>query len=170
MSGEREARAEFSSAWLEGIPYRLWRANQAVNKRVVEAIAPLGITVTQLGIMVHLDELGHMSASDLARLFGLTPQSTTTALNHLEKLGWVVRIPHPMHRRVVWYEVTPAGKAAADDGRSRVNEVDDEIRAVLADVDETAFDDALTVIRETFGGALPTGTMWPVPGDGRARP
>lgn len=152
------------SAWLSGLPYRLWRANQAVHRQVVAAIEGLGVTVTQLGITVHLDELGHMSASDLARLFGLTPQSVTTALGHLERLGWVTRVPHPVHRRVIWYEVTDAGAEAAAEGRQRIARVNEEVGAVLEGVQLDALDGALASIMARFGDELPAGTMWPVPG------
>ncbi|MFT4211172.1 MAG: MarR family transcriptional regulator [Microbacterium sp.] len=150
------------SQWLEGLPYRIWRANQAVHRQVVDAIAGLGVTVTQLGIAVHLDELGHLSASDLARLFGLTPQSVTTALNRLESLGWVSRLPHPVHRRVIWYELTPAGLAGIDEGRRRVAEVNDRVVAAVG-ADAESFDATLGAIVERFGDARPAGTMWPVP-------
>ncbi|SFR89521.1 DNA-binding transcriptional regulator, MarR family [Microbacterium sp. cf046] len=154
---------EAASAWLDGTPYRLWRANQALHRRVVEAIEDLGVTVTQLGITVHLDELGHMSASDLARLFRLTPQSVTTALGHLEGLGWVRRVPHPVHKRVIWYEVTTNGLDAAKEGRARVAQVNAEVDALLADFDRGSFKEALTLIA-VMDDDLPAGTMWPVQG------
>ncbi len=154
--------AEMPSQWLGGLPYRLWRANQALHRQVVAAIEPLGVTVTQLGITVHLDELGHMSASDLARLFRLTPQSTTTALNRLEALGWVRRVPHPIHRRVIWYEVTPTGLAAANEGRERVAAVNRAVEELLPGEDRDALSRALTTISGTYDDDLPTGTMWPV--------
>jgi len=157
---------EEPSAWLGGVPYRIWRANQALHQRIVNGIQDLGVTVTQLGICVHLDELGHMSASDLARLFRLTPQSVTTALNHLEKKEWVVRVPHPVHRRVIWYELTDAGRAGADEGRTRVAAVNAEIDAVLDARQQAALREALTILTTTFDGVeVPTGTMWPVAGE-----
>jgi DNA-binding MarR family transcriptional regulator len=153
---------ESPSAWLAGVPYRLWRADQAVHRKVVAAIEDLGVTVTQLGITVHLDELGHMSASDLARLFRLTPQSVTTALGHLENLGWVRRLPHPVHKRVIWYEVTSKGLDAAAEGRARVAAVNAEIDAILGDA-RPGLDKALATISRLLDDELPTGTMWPVP-------
>ena len=152
---------EVPSQWLGGLPYRIWRANQSLHRLVVDAIDDLGVTVTQLGITVHLDELGHMSASDLARLFRLTPQSTTTALNRLESLGWVQRVPHPIHKRVIWYEVTPKGIEMADAGRTRVAAVNREVMALLGDVDLEALSSALAAISAAYDEDLPVGTMWP---------
>jgi DNA-binding MarR family transcriptional regulator len=162
------AMTDGPSEWLDGIPYRLWRANQALNGHTVTAIEDLGVTVTQLGICVHLDELGHMSASDLARLFRLTPQSTTTALNHLERMGWVVRVPHPVHKRVIWYELTDAGLKGADEGRARVAVVNREVDEVLDAEHQTVLRAALAALTSRFDGVeVPTSTMWPLLGQRR---
>ena len=110
--------------WQDGLPYVLYRAQQAVHRRSQEALDGLGVTLTQLGLCVHIDELGLMSASDLARRFRLTPQSVTTALAQLERLGWVRRLPHPVHRRVVLHELTETGLAGVADGRTRMAAID----------------------------------------------
>lgn len=149
-------------SWLDGLPYRLWRANQAAHRQVTAAIEDLGVTVTQLGITVHLNELGHMSASDLARLFRLTPQSTTIALNRLEKLGWVRRVPHPVHKRVIWYELTDLGLVNTDEGRRRVLAVHRRLDKLLAGPDRQALDSALSAIAASAGDETPPGTIWPV--------
>ena len=167
-STKGDAVSDGPSEWLDGIPYRLWRAHQALNGYTVAAIEDLGVTVTQLGICVHLDELGHMSASDLARLFRLTPQSTTTALNHLEHMGWVVRMPHPVHKRVIWYELTAAGLKGADEGRARVAAVNREVNAVLDPAEQKALRSALSALTSRFDGVeVPTSTLWPVIGERR---
>ncbi|MFF5289219.1 MarR family winged helix-turn-helix transcriptional regulator [Paractinoplanes globisporus] len=110
--------------WQDGLPYVLYRAQQAVHRRAQEALDGLGVTLTQLGLCVHIDELGLMSASDLARRFRLTPQSVTTALAQLERLGWVRRLPHPVHRRVILHELTETGLAGVADGRARMAAID----------------------------------------------
>jgi len=152
------------SDWIGGLPYRIFRINQGVHRRVAEAIEDLGVTVTQLGIVVHLDELGHMSASDLARLLGLTPQSVSTALGHIESLGWVTRVPHPVHKRVIWYELTSAGAQAAVDGRSRVVKVNREVLDVIPEAERAGFEASLALLLSEFSDDVPYGTLWPIPG------
>lgn len=120
-----------TTPWQDGLPYVLYRAQQAVHRRAQEALDGLGVTLTQLGLCVHIDELGLMSASDLARRFRLTPQSVTTALAQLERLGWVRRLPHPVHRRVILHELTEAGLAGVADGRARMAEVDQMLTEAL---------------------------------------
>lgn len=158
------------SAWLDGLPYRLWRANQAVHQRVIDAIAELDVSVTQLGICVHLDELGHMSASDLARLFRLTPQSTSAALNALEKRGWVVRIPHPVHKRVIWYELTAEGLAGTKRGHELVAGVNAEVTDVLTAEQQEQLAQLTQTLTAAFGGIeVRQGTLWPVAGARQGR-
>ncbi|WP_433379654.1 MarR family winged helix-turn-helix transcriptional regulator [Actinoplanes sp. CA-142083] len=131
--------------WQDGLPYVLYRAQQAVHRQAQDALDGLGVTVTQLGLAVHLDELGLMSASDLARRFHMTPQSVTTALAHLEKFGWARRLPHPVHRRVILHELTETGLAGVADGRARMAEVDRLLDEALPD---GAHDEMIARLRE----------------------
>ncbi|MFT4211171.1 MAG: MarR family transcriptional regulator [Microbacterium sp.] len=126
------------SDWLSGPVFRLWKADQLLSRAVTAALEGIGATITHVGILVHLDGLGPLSASDLARLLSLTPQSTTAALAQLEELGWTVRAPHPTHRRVVLHEVTEAGRAIAADGRHRVGAVGADVDALLRADDRAA--------------------------------
>jgi len=153
------------SPWQDGVPYVLWRAQQAVHGRAQEALDGLGVTVTQLGLAVHLDELGLMSASDLSRRFHITPQSVTTALNRLEQLGWVRRRPHPVHKRVIWYELSETGLAGVADGRTRMAAVGAAIGEILGKSAEAALVGELRrIVTALDGEDPPAEPMWPVPG------
>ncbi|MFJ8113966.1 MarR family winged helix-turn-helix transcriptional regulator [Streptomyces sp. NPDC096132] len=152
-------------AWQDALPHALWRAQQAVHRRLQTALDGLDVTPTQLGLAVHLDELGAMSASDLARLFRLTPQSVTTALAQLERLGWIRRLPHPVHGRVILNELTETGLAGVTEGRARVTEIDGLFAEILGDDgrgEVVARLQKLTVALE--GEDPPAGAMWPVSG------
>ena len=117
--------------WEASVPHLLWRAQNAVHRAMVESLGGLGVTVTQLGMAVHLEDYGQLSGSDLARRFRITPQSVTTALNQLEALGWVTRGPHPDHGRVILYELTDVGRRETREGRARVAEARAALDAVL---------------------------------------
>jgi DNA-binding MarR family transcriptional regulator len=120
-------------AWQDGLPHVLWRAQQVVHGRLQSALDGLAVTVTQLGLAVHLDELGLMSASDLSRRYHITPQSATAALGQLEHIGWVRRLPHPVHKRVVLHELTETGLAGVANGRARIAEIDGAFTEILGD-------------------------------------
>ncbi|MCX4767267.1 MarR family transcriptional regulator [Streptomyces sp. NBC_01275] len=150
-------------AWQDALPHALWRAQQAVHRRLQTALDGLDVTPTQLGLAVHLDELGAMSASDLARLFRLTPQSVTTALAQLERLGWIRRLPHPVHKRIILNELTETGLTGVADGRARVTEIDRFFAEILGDDgrgEAVAWLQKLTVALE--GEDPPPAGTWPV--------
>lgn len=106
--------------WTDGLPYALFRANQSVHRILLEAVDSLEVTINQLGIAVHIDELGELTGADLARHLSITPQSAATALNRLESLGWIERRQHPVNRRVVLYGITEHGSARADAGQPEI--------------------------------------------------
>jgi DNA-binding MarR family transcriptional regulator len=150
--------------WTDGLPYNLFRANAAVHRLLQDAVTGLDVTITQLGIAVQLDELGHMSGSDLARRFRITPQSTSTALMHLEQLGWVRRIPHPVHRRVIWYELTDAGLTGVAEGRRRLASLQARLDELLGTtLMERAIADLATLTTAIDGPEPPAGPLWPAP-------
>ncbi|MFI5891084.1 MarR family winged helix-turn-helix transcriptional regulator [Actinoplanes sp. NPDC051513] len=151
------------TGWQDGLPYVLYRAQQAVHRQAQDALEGLGVTLTQLGLAVHLDELGLMSASDLARRFHLTPQSVTTALGQLERAGWVRRLPHPVHRRVVLHELTETGLAGVADGRARMAELDSLLAGVLPGGGRDELVGRLRGLTVALEGEDPDyATAWPV--------
>lgn len=151
--------------WQDSLPFVLWETQQAVHRVVQNEIADLGVTITQLGLVVHLDEHGRMSASDLARRFRLAPQSVTTALGRLEEQDWVRRIPHPVHRKVIWYELTETGASRVDDARERMQRVTMHIDALVSEKSRGDLTRLLHDLDVALEGAPPyDGPMWPLRG------
>lgn len=118
-------------SWLRSTPYLIWRANAVVHRELQEGLADLGVSISQWGIMEHLDEFGVLSAADVARGIRLTPQSVSTAVGILERSGCIVRRPHPGHGRVVLWELTAVGADVVARGRERVAKVRGAVDAVL---------------------------------------
>src|SRR5699024_1226578 len=117
----------------------------------------------QLGIAVDLRELGHLSGSDLARHFNITPQSASTALNHLEKIGWVHRVPHPINKRVIWYEVTEEGTKQAKLGKKRLADMERALKeSIGSDLFDNTKNSLFELVERIDGPEIPPGTLWPV--------
>jgi DNA-binding MarR family transcriptional regulator len=149
--------------WQDRLPHVLWRAQQASHRRIQTALDGLGVTVTQLGLAVHLDELGLVSASDLSRRFHITPQSVTTALAQLERLGWVRRLPHPVHKRVILHQLTETGLAGVADGRARMAAIDGLFTEILGEDGRDEIVGRLRTLIVALEGEDPAYTeMWPV--------
>jgi DNA-binding MarR family transcriptional regulator len=121
-----------ADSWDTAFTHVLWRAQNAVHRSVQAALDELGVTATQLGLAVHLEQLGALSAADLSRGFHIAPQSVGTALSRLEKIGWVKRRAHPVHGRVVLYELSPAGVEGVTRGRALMASVNEQVTKILS--------------------------------------
>lgn len=148
--------------WDDELTYVLWRAQNAVHRTVQAAVDELGVTATQLGLAVHLDELGALSAADLSRGFHIAPQSVGTALSRLEKIGWVERRAHPVHGRVVLYELSAKGRDGVGRGRTLMASVNEQVTQVLSEAELAGLVGALRkVTAEIDGPDTTVRPMWP---------
>ena len=161
------SRGYGSASWMRSTPFVLWRANTVVHNRLQAALAPLGLTISQWGILEHLDEFGALAGADIARGIHLTPQSVNTAVNAMEKLGLVERTSHPHHGRLVLWALTSAGTEAALEGRALVASVRAEVDAVLADIGslECLYSGLAGVVEALDGPQESFVPRWSSPGD-----
>ncbi|GAA3706560.1 MarR family winged helix-turn-helix transcriptional regulator [Streptomyces tremellae] len=143
-----------ATSWDGALTHVLWSAQNAVHRRVQEALEGLGVTATQLGLAVHLDELGPLSAADLSRGFHIAPQSVGTALGHLERLGWAGRRPHPVHGRVVLYALTDTGRAGVAHGREAMAEANEAVTAGLSAAEVARLTELLRRVTEGIDGPV----------------
>jgi DNA-binding MarR family transcriptional regulator len=150
-------------SWEDGLPYLLWRSQNAVHRCLQDAIKDLGVTVTQLGLAVHLHKLGPLSASDLARGIHITPQSVATALARLDKIGWVDRQPHPVHGRVVLFNISERGLEGVREGSARMAAVTERVTGVMSDGGaETVIRELRRILLELEGSDRPMELLWPI--------
>ncbi|MGC0415112.1 MarR family winged helix-turn-helix transcriptional regulator [Embleya sp. AB8] len=152
------------AAWSEQVPHLLWRAQQSMQRLLNERLDGIGVSINQLGLAGRLDENGAMSSADLARAHHITPQSVTTAMVALERAGWIVRRPHPVHKRVVLLELTELGSAGVAEGRRVVKETDEMITRAIGTEQTAVFAANLRMITAVVDGPdAPTSRMWPEP-------
>jgi DNA-binding MarR family transcriptional regulator len=155
--------SDAETSWDDEFTHVLWRAQNAVHRTVHEALEDLGVTATQLGLAVHLDQLGPLSAADLSRGFHIAPQSVGTALNRLEKLGWVRRRTHPVHGRVVLYELTDTGLAGVTRGRKTMAATNATVTSGLTDQEVTTLVGLLRRVTTGIDGPeTPLVSAWPL--------
>jgi DNA-binding MarR family transcriptional regulator len=102
----------------------LRRAYYAYRLAMDRALEPIGVTVTQLGVLARLQATPGLSNAELARQTLVTPQTMNVILGRLEAAGLVERRPHPGHGRILLAELTPAGQAVLDRGLSRADAVE----------------------------------------------
>jgi DNA-binding MarR family transcriptional regulator len=93
--------------------YYLTKARNVLVERTDRAVAPLGLTAQQIGVIVMLSSRRASTPFELSRAMSYDSGSMTRLLDRLEKKGFVVRTRSDADRRMVRLELTPQGHEAA---------------------------------------------------------
>jgi DNA-binding MarR family transcriptional regulator len=80
------------------------------RSRMDEELRPQGVTTAQLQVLFAIHDSPGSSGAQLARACYITPQTTQTLLQHLEKRGFIVRGKDRVNDRIVTARITPAGE------------------------------------------------------------
>ncbi|MFF0652028.1 MarR family transcriptional regulator, partial [Bacillus velezensis] len=83
------------------------------TKKLDEATIPKSINNIRGFILRIIYRHGTCTIKDILQEVTLSPSATTTALNHLEKEGFVERSRNNEDRRTVWMTLSESGKMAA---------------------------------------------------------
>jgi DNA-binding MarR family transcriptional regulator len=96
------------------------------------ALAPLGLTVSRLGLLGHISAVPGVSFSDLARMSGISVQSVHTAVKALAAAG-LVRDATARAGAASRIELTPEGTRLLREAMAAVEVVDAELFGPEAD-------------------------------------
>lgn len=124
--------------------YVLKQAQLAFQRRMDEALLPLGLTVAQHAALNALDRMPGASGADLARMAFMTAQSMHGLVAALAAKGLVERRPAESHGRVIETHLTERGRAFLAQGREAVAGVEARIEAAAAPL---GADEALAFLR-----------------------
>ena len=100
---------------------------------MADALGPYGLTVTQFAVLTGLEEEPGLSNADLARRAFVTPQSMHAVLQELESRQFLVRRPHPQHRRVLQAELTEGGRGTLEEAADAVDAVEERMLGKLSE-------------------------------------
>ncbi|MFF3377255.1 MarR family winged helix-turn-helix transcriptional regulator [Streptomyces sp. NPDC002680] len=100
--------------------------------RPERALRSLDLTAAQRNALQHVVWTPGISAAEIARRTGFTPQSVGAAVNALIDRGLLVRREHPSNRSTVRPAITGSGAKLAYRARELVERLDTEALAVLA--------------------------------------
>ena len=93
-----------------GISYLIGRLDHALSRRMLEVLAPIGLTVSQYTALSFLESQNPISNAQLAERTLISPQSANEMIKQMAEKGWVERAPDPSHGRVLRLSVTNTGK------------------------------------------------------------
>jgi DNA-binding MarR family transcriptional regulator len=113
------------------LAYLLRQAQAATRLTLERALTDLGITPPQFAVLTMLRAYPGLSGADLARVALLTPQTVGVIIRNLERDGAIRNTPHPVHGRVLQWNLTRRGKPLLDRCRRHVNAVERRLMAGL---------------------------------------
>ncbi|KFG01859.1 hypothetical protein IQ62_05215 [Streptomyces scabiei] len=112
--------------------YLAWQVVHVMGTRLERALRSLDLTAAQHNTLQHVVWAPGISAAEIARRTGFTPQSMGAAVNALVDRGLLVRREHPSNRRTVQLAITDSGANLAERALDVVERLDMEALAVLA--------------------------------------
>lgn len=115
--------------------YLLWHVSLRWRTALDRALAPLGLTSSQYGVLASLYGLSQTgsrpSQRELASFSGLQPMHVSKLLLALERAGLVERAGNPDDTRAVQLTVTAQGVDVVTAAREKVTELEDQRLAPL---------------------------------------
>ncbi|MFE1836415.1 MarR family winged helix-turn-helix transcriptional regulator [Streptomyces sviceus] len=137
--------------------YLAWQVTHVMGTRLERALRSLDLTIAQHNALQHLVWTPGISAAEIARRTGITPQSMGTAVSALEDRDLVVRREHPSSRRTVQLAITDRGAKIAERARDVVERLDREALAVLTPAERSVVHSLLhRILAELNPDALPS--------------
>lgn len=114
--------------------YFLSTARNVLAARMDRAVAPLGLTSSQIGVILLLWFERARTPNEMSRVLSYDTGSMTRMLDRLEKKGFLVRQRSLADRRVVELTLTPLGRDAAQQLPDLISQVlSDQLRGFAAD-------------------------------------
>jgi DNA-binding MarR family transcriptional regulator len=130
---------------------QLRRAQHAVRIQLDAELAATGLTTPQYTVLAALEREGELSASDLAREFGMSAQTVNVLVTALEADGLVRRDRHPNHGRILLASLTDQGRRALIRGREIALTVEDRVLHRLRPAQRTRLTRLLSAVEQTCG-------------------
>ena len=127
--------------------FSLVNAGRAVEQRLEEALARVGLSLAKFGALTHLLEAGEpLNLSECAKKMTCVRSNITQLMDRLEADGLVRRVDDPQDRRAVRAAVTPLGAERQAAGAEEVARVQAGLAETLNDTDQGALQRALSAI------------------------
>jgi DNA-binding MarR family transcriptional regulator len=129
---------------------RLRKAARRITQIYDGHVEPLGLTITQFGLLAHLRVLDGIGVGALAERLVMDPTTLTRNLRPLERKGFVVLEPDPADRRARSLRLTEKGRAALRAARPAWARAQRHVEEVLGNGDTAALNAALDRMLEKF--------------------
>lgn len=118
------------------INHLLMRASAIVYQQRDQVVRAFNLTAPQFSALGIIRSRRGISSADLARRSLKTPQTMSVIVANLEKMGLIVRHPHPVYKKVQRLEITDAGVELHNRCREKVWENEKEMMLDCTDEEE----------------------------------
>jgi DNA-binding MarR family transcriptional regulator len=112
------------------------------------------VTPTQRGALFEIASSGPLRLNDLAARMGTSAATASRAVDSLDSLGLVQRLPDPRDRRALQIDLTTAGQRQVAERRRQVNEAFKPAAAALDDGETAQLIDVLSRLRDALSTDL----------------
>lgn len=137
-----------------GICYLIGRLDHALNRRIRDALTPLGLSVAQYTALSFLESQSQISNAQLAERSLISPQSANEMIKLMEKKGWVERAPDPSHGRIVRLSLTAAGQSLLDQAHEQVARLESGMLTKLSATQRSALQQNLRQVLHTLSAIM----------------
>ncbi|MDJ0951401.1 MAG: MarR family transcriptional regulator [Alphaproteobacteria bacterium] len=128
--------------------FSLVNAGRAIEQRLEDALAGVGLSLAKFGALTHLMEAGEpLNLSECAKKMTCVRSNITQLMDRLEADGLVRRVDDPQDRRAVRAAVTELGAERQAAGAKEVAKVQAALAATLNGTDHGALQRALSAIK-----------------------
>ena len=128
--------------------FSLVNAGRAIEQRLEEALARVGLSLAKFGALTHLVEAGEpLGLSECAKKMTCVRSNITQLMDRLETDGLVRRVEDPLDRRAVRAAVTRLGAERQAAGAKEVASVQAELAKTLNGMDHGALRRAFSAIK-----------------------
>ena len=130
--------------------YLVKRVQVALRSAMDRALLSEDLTTPQYAVLSALQKAPGLSNAELARRSFVTPQTMIRIVASLEDKGFVTRVAHPSHGRILEASLTAAGEKTVNACHQRVKRVENRMEGDLSETERRTLADLL----ERCAGAL----------------
>jgi DNA-binding MarR family transcriptional regulator len=128
--------------------FSLVNAGRAIEQRLDDALARVGLSLAKFGVLTHLIEAGEpLTLGECAKKMTCVRSNITQLMDRLEADGLVRRVEDPQDRRAVRAAVTRLGAERQAAGATEVARVQAELAKTLTGSNRGALQRALAAIK-----------------------
>ena len=138
------------------VSYLIGRLDRALRRRLGEALAPGGLSISQYTVLSVLQARGELSNAQLASRAFITPQAMNEVVQSLEALKLVTRRQDPSHGRIVQLTLTSRGLHTLRECDTAVRALEQSMLARLSEPERETLSTALNACIQTLEGHLET--------------